>query len=266
MSSGARRPATAAAHEPDSDLLAERRAARPDVVAEPWPRGISRRASMRISDVLAALQLEFPAVTTSKLRFWEEQGLVQPVRTSAGYRQYSPADVERLRYVLRMQRDRYMPLKVIAEHLAALDAGLDDEAPSRARLASRDGETTGPSSRWTVEQLAGEAGVEPAFVAELMTAGVLRTGPLGALDLYARDVVLAAARLAEHGIDARHLRPFRAAADRQADLVEQVVAPVRGQRSASSRARAATLAAELGELCTQMHAALVRAAVSGLEP
>ena len=80
---------------------------------EPWPRGISRRASMRISDVLAALQIEFPAVTTSKLRFLEEQGLVEPVRTAAGYRQYSPADIERLRFVLRQQRDRYMPLKVI---------------------------------------------------------------------------------------------------------------------------------------------------------
>ena len=265
MSAGARRPALvddrADVHGPEAGRPSPRHA-----VAEPWPRGISRRASMRISDVLAALQLEFPAVTTSKLRFWEEQGLVAPVRTSAGYRQYSPADVERLRYVLRMQRDRYMPLKVIAEHLAALDAGVDDEAPSPARLASRDGETTGPASRWTVDSLAGEAGVDPAFVEELVTAGVLRSGPLGALDLYARDVVLAAARLAEHGIDARHLRSFRTAADRQADLVEQVVAPVRGQRSAASRARAATLAAEVGELCTQMHTALVRAAVAGLEP
>lgn len=104
-----------------------------DAEHEPWPRGISRRASMRISDVLAALQLEFPAVTPSKLRFLEEQGLVEPVRTPSGYRQYSPADVERLRFVLRQQRDRYMPLKVIGERLAALDAGEEGEpTPGRA--------------------------------------------------------------------------------------------------------------------------------------
>ena len=112
---------------------------RPPATHEPWPRGISRRASMRISDVLASLQIEFPAVTTSKLRFLEEQGLVEPVRTAAGYRQYSPADIERLRFVLRQQRDRYMPLKVIGERLAALDAGEEDEPAPRARLATRDG-------------------------------------------------------------------------------------------------------------------------------
>ena len=91
-------------------------------------------------------------------------------------------------------------------------------------------------------------------------------GAASSFDPWARDIVVSAAALAEHGIDARHLRQFRAAADRQADLVEQVVAPWRGQRSASSRARAGTLAAEVGELCTQMHTALVRAAVADLAP
>lgn len=237
-------------------------ASRPRQV-EPWPRGISRRATMRISDVLAALRVEFPAVTTSKLRFWEEQGLVTPLRTPAGYRQYSPADIERLRFVLRQQRDKYLPLKVIADHLADLDAGLAEEPAPRARLATRDGE--GPAEHtWTVHSLAAEAKVEPAFVADLLAAGVLRTGQRGVFDPWARDVVLAAARLAEHGIDARHLRSFRQAADRQVDLVEQVVAPWRNQRAASSRAHAGTLAAEVGEFCAAMHTALVRAAVADL--
>ncbi|GAA3822001.1 MerR family transcriptional regulator [Cellulomonas soli] len=233
---------------------------------ERWPRGISRRASMRISDVLAALQIEFPAVTTSKLRFLEEQGLVEPVRTPAGYRQYSPADIERLRYVLRQQRDRYMPLKVIGEHLAALDAGEEDGPAPRARLAASDGVRSSAVARWTAETLAHEAGVTRDFVEDLVRAAVLRPGPRGVFEPWAREVVVAAAALSEHGIDARHLRQFRAAADRQADLVEQVVAPWRGQRSASSRARAGTLAAEVGELCTQMHTALVRAAVADLAP
>lgn len=232
---------------------------------EPWPRGISRRASMRISDVLAALRIEFPAVTTSKLRFLEEQGLVDPVRTPAGYRQYSPADVERLRFVLRQQRDRYMPLKVIGERLAALDAGEDEGEPVRARLATRDG--VPPSAdRLTAERLAQEAGVGTELVADLVAQGVLRPGPRGVFDPWAREVVTVAAALADHGIDPRHLRTFRSAADRQADLVEQVVAPWRGQRSVSARARAGTLAAEVGELCARMHTALVRSSVHDISP
>jgi DNA-binding transcriptional MerR regulator len=235
-------------------------------VAESWPQGISHRATMRISDVLAALKIEFPAVTTSKLRFWEEQGLVTPLRTPAGYRQYSPADVERLRYVLRCQRDRYLPLKVIGERLAALDAGQDDEQPPRARLATSDGVPTTRAPRWTTDVLAREAGVSVELVSDLMTAGVLRSNARGVFDEYARDVVRAAARLADHGLDARHLRVLRTATDRQLDLVEQVVAPVRSQRSASARAHAGTLAAELGELFTQLHTAMMRAAIADLEP
>ncbi|WP_249670528.1 MULTISPECIES: transcriptional regulator FtsR [Cellulomonas] len=236
-----------------------------DLAVEPWPRGISRRASMRISDVLAALHIEFPTVTTSKLRFLEEQGLVAPVRTPAGYRQYSPADVERLRFVLRQQRDRYMPLKVIGERLAALDAGEDAEPPARARLATRDG-VVPDTTRLTAERLAQEAGVDAELVADLVTQGVLRPGPRGVFDPWAREVVAVAAALADHGIDPRHLRTFRAAADRQADLVDQVVAPWRGQRSVSARARAGTLAAEVGELCARMHTALVRSSVHEMAP
>ena len=236
-----------------------------DVTVEPWPRGISRRASMRISDVLAALRIEFPAVTTSKLRFLEEQGLVSPVRTPAGYRQYSPADVERLRFVLRQQRDRYMPLKVIGERLAALDAGEEEELPARARLATRDG-VAPATDRLTAERLAHEAGVDVDLVTSLVGHGVLRPGPRGVFDPWAREVVAVAAALADHGIDPRHLRAFRAAAERQVDLVDQVVAPWRGQRSVSAHARAGTLAAELGELCARMHTALVRSAVHDLAP
>jgi len=233
---------------------------------EPWPRGISRRASMRISDVLQALQIEFPAVTPSKLRFLEEQGLVEPVRTPAGYRQYSPADVERLRFVLRQQRDKYMPLKVIGERLAALDAGEEDEPAPRARLAATDGVLQRPDTRLSAQSLATDAGVEPALVAELVEAGVLTPGPGGGFEPWAREIVVTAAALAEHGIDVRHLRQFRAAAERQADLVAQAVAPWKGQRNASARARAATMAAELGELCARMHTALVRSSVADLQP
>lgn len=232
---------------------------------EPWPQGISRHATMRISDVLGALSPEFPAISHSKLRFLEERGLVTPVRTPAGYRQYSLADVERLRYVLRQQRDRYLPLKVIGEQLAELDAGraVESLAP---QLAAQDGEVAVPGEeRHTVESLASSLGVSVGLVEGLVEANVLTADPAGRLDSWARDVVRLAAALAEHGLDARHLRPFRQAAERQADLVEQVAAPWRSQRSASARAHAATVAAEVGELCAQLHTALVRGAVAGLD-
>lgn len=233
--------------------------------AEPWPQGISRHPTMRISDVLAALSPEFPAISHSKLRFLEERGLVTPVRTPAGYRQYSLADVERLRYVLRQQRDRYLPLKVIGEQLAELDAGRSIESLA-PHLVAQDGEVaTAADERLTVESLASGLGVKVELVHGLVDAGVLAPDAAGRLEPWAREVVRLAAALGEHGIDARHLRLFRQAADRQVDLVEQVSAPWRSQRSASARAHAATVAAEVGELCAQLHTALVRGAVADLD-
>lgn len=254
--------------------VAVRDAAAPAVAPEQggapgaWPRGLSRQATMRISDVLAALRIEFPAVTNSKLRFLEEQGLVDPVRTSAGYRQYSPADLERLRFVLREQRDRYVPLKVIGERLAALDAGEESEATGPALIVTEDGvpRSGGVEARYTTAALAREAGVDEQLVADLVQAGVLRPSASGHLDAWAKDVVVAASALAEHGIETRHLRAFRSAADRQLDMVEAVVAPWRGQSSPSARGRASTVAAEVGELCTRLHTALVRAGVADLAP
>jgi hypothetical protein len=140
--------------------------------------------------------------------------------------------------------------------------------PARAQLATSDGVRAAPAlvGRYTAAALAREAGVDEAVVEDLVRSGVLRATPAGHFDAWARDVVVLAGALGEHGIDARHLRMFRAAADRQADLVDQVVAPWRGHHAASSRARAGTLAAEVGELCTQLHTALMRAAVAELAP
>lgn len=233
---------------------------------EPWPPGVSREPTMRISDVLAELGQDFPTLTPSKLRFLEEQGLVTPRRTPGGYRQYSPADVERLRYVLRQQRDRYLPLRVIGEQLAALDAGEQAE-PLTPRLATRDGERAGtPAAPGSVAELVERTGADPALVEQLVEHGVLRVSRGGRVDSWAEDVVRAAVGLAEHGVDVRHLRAFRSAADRQVDLVEQIVAPVRGRRAVAAQARAATVAAEVGELCARLHTALVRGGVADLTP
>jgi DNA-binding transcriptional MerR regulator len=228
---------------------------------EPWPQGISRHATMRISDVLAALGQEFGAISHSKLRFLEEQGLIHPVRTPAGYRQYSPADVERLRFVLTEQRDSYLPLKVIKERLAAMDAGEPAPAPA-PRLAG--GAPASSRRRWTVDTLAEATGTEPAFVDALITAGVLRQGSGGGLDGGAVEVVRIATSLAEFGIEPRHLRTLRTSADRHVGLVDQIVAPYRSQQTASARAHAATLATEVGELLARLHTAWVRQGTADL--
>ncbi|WP_235915532.1 transcriptional regulator FtsR [Puerhibacterium puerhi] len=233
---------------------------------EPWPRGISRQPTMRISDVLAALSPEFGQVSHSKLRFLEEQGLIHPVRTPSGYRQYSPADVERLRFVLAEQRDSYLPLKVIKERLAAMDAGEEPAPVPAPRLAggSADRSAEPARPRWTVESVAQAAGVDEAFVRSLVSSGLLHESATGQLDAAAPDVVRTATRLAEYGIEPRHLRPLRTAADRSVDLVDQVVAPYRRQQTGSARAQADTLAEELGELLARLHTVWVRRGVDDL--
>ncbi len=237
---------------------------RQETITERWPQGISRQATMRISDVLAQLGPQFPSISHSKLRFLEEQGLIDPVRTPSGYRQYSPADVERLRFVLTEQRDSYLPLKVIKERLAAMDAGepAPGPAPRLADGAAEDGHSS--RRRWTAESLAGATGTQAAFVEQLVTAGVLSPGAGGWFDPGAPDVVRIAARLAEYGIEPRHLRSLRTSADRQVSLVDQLVAPYRKQQTPSARAQAATLGSEVGELLTRLHTAWVRQGVADL--
>ena len=249
---------------PQASSAEEGAAARLPQLVETWPAGVSTRASMRISDVLAALRPEFPALTSSKLRFLEDQGLVEPVRTPAGYRQYSPAHVERLRFVLGQQRDHYLPLKVIKDRLAEMDAGLYDPAPVVPHLATTYGERADlrPADRLTAATLAAEAGVEVRVVEELLEAGIIRSDARGRFDSWAQQIVVHAAALHQHGIGARHLRALRSSADRQLALAEQVVAPVRSQGTPAARARADATAVELGESFIQLHAALVRQALS----
>jgi DNA-binding transcriptional MerR regulator len=235
-------------------------------LVQPWPLGVSREPVMRISDVLAALGGDFPALTPSKLRFLEEQGLVTPRRTAGGYRQYSAADVERLRFVLRQQRDRYLPLRVIADQLAELDAGTAIE-PLVPRLVTKAGERTPPAvaGRYTAAALAQETGAGIELIGELIDSGVLSVDRSGHLDGWAPEVVRVAGALAEHGVEPRHLRPVRSAADREVAIAEQIAAPLRGQRAVAAQAHAATVAAEIGELFARLHAALVRAGVDDLD-
>jgi DNA-binding transcriptional MerR regulator len=227
---------------------------------------------MTIGAVLAALQQDFPDVTISKIRFLEAEGLVTPARTASGYRTYTEADVQRLHYVLTAQRDHFWPLKVIRDALDALDRGLtpprsegvgmprpavprpapDPDVPEAAEL-------TAPSSlRLTRAELADSSGLEPALLRELETFGLVHADETGHYDESALTVATTAGALAAYGVEPRHLRPFRTAADREVGLVQQVVTPHRGGRAQAGRRRQQDPTGEVLRLCIALHTALVK--------
>ncbi|MCI2240666.1 MerR family transcriptional regulator [Paenibacillus sp. TRM 82003] len=226
---------------------------------------------MTIGEVMALLAPDYPDVTISKIRFLEEQGLVEPRRTAAGYRKFSSSDVDRLRYVLTAQRDHYLPLRVIRENLQAMDRGL--QAPEHPAASPRVPEAVGAPAaqrfdgsaaqlRLTRAELLRESGVDAELLDALEGFGVLAPVPGGPwYDGEALEVLRAAAALAAHGIEARHLRVFRTAADREVALAEQVAAPLRRQRSVDSAARAEEVAREIAAACLRLHTALVAGAL-----
>jgi DNA-binding transcriptional MerR regulator len=199
-----------------------------------------------IGEVLAQLRPEFPDISTSKIRFLEAEGLIEPARSRSGYRRFSAADIERLRYILTMQRDSYLPLRVIRERLA--DGA---EAPGDRQAATD----------MTRRQLLDAAEISDAELTELEDYGLVRrVGRQYGADALA--VARALAALRQYGVQARHLRAVKAAADREANLIEQVVAPQLRQRGAGARDAAARTAWQIADLTLRLHATLVESALA----
>jgi DNA-binding transcriptional MerR regulator len=230
-------------------------------------------ALLSIGEVLSLLRPEFVDVTISKLRFLEAEGLVDPLRTPAGYRKYTPAHVERLRLVLAAQRDRYLPLRVIREQLEAAERGAKvvglfaaadpppaDPPPADPPPAvpSYSGRGELGEARLTRAQLQERAGIDDAGMADLEQYGLLAPGPNGYYGPDALTVARIAARLAEYGLEGRHLRPYRGTADREVGLLSQLVLPLTKQAGPNGRAQALETVHELAALCAQLHGALVR--------
>ncbi|MGW2638384.1 transcriptional regulator FtsR [Streptomyces sp. NPDC001348] len=220
---------------------------------------------MSIGTVLNALRGEFPEVTISKIRFLESEGLVEPQRTPSGYRKFSAGDVERLGHVLRMQRDHYLPLKVIREHLDAMERGEAVQLPVVGR--QRDGESVlepaeGPTvARIGRAELLAAAGIDEKDLEEWESYGLLTPLEGGVYDAEAVTVASLVAELGRFGIEPRHLRVMKAAADREAGLVDQVVAPLKRHRNPQTRAHAEARTKELAALTVRLHAALVQTAL-----
>ncbi|MEU3834331.1 transcriptional regulator FtsR [Streptomyces microflavus] len=220
-----------------------------------------------IGTVLTRLREEFPEVTISKIRFLEAEGLIEPQRTPSGYRKFAPGDVERLAQVLRMQRDHYLPLKVIREHLDALARGEQPVLPSPG--GQRDlgdgvwdsGPGAATAARIGRAELLAAAQVDEEQLEEWESYGLIVVAPEGGYDAEMVTVAKLVADLGRFGLEPRHLRAMRASADREAGLVEQLVAPLRLHRNPQTRAHAEATANELAELSVRLHAALVQTAL-----
>lgn len=259
--------------------------------AAQWTRG-----GMSIGSVLDLLRPDFPDITISKIRFLESEGLISPERTPSGYRRFHVADVERLRFVLTAQRDQYLPLKVIKEQLEAIDSGAATlgvrEARARAnavggvgampdsteslaangngrlrRLNAVPGEVSPEELRFDHEiritraDLLEQAGIDEKFLTELIRANLITPGAAGYFDGDAVTLARTAKALSEFGLEARHLRAFKLAADREAAMVAQIAAPIAKSRDADARARAEETVRELAALSLTLHTCLVKTSV-----
>ncbi len=228
-------------------------------------------AGMSIGAVLDSLRPDFPDVTISKIRFLEAEGLVTPQRSASGYRRFTAYDCARLRFILTAQRDQYLPLKVIK---AQLDAQPDGELPQTgsaygvprlvpvsAESAEMDAAVTPTQVRLSREDLVSRSGVDDKLLTSLIKEGVIKTGPAGFFDEHAVVIAQCARALADYGVEPRHLRAFRSAADRQSDLIAQIAGPVVKAGKAGARDRADDLAREVAALAITLHTSLIKSAV-----
>ncbi len=286
---------------------------------------------LSIGEVLALLQGDFPDVTISKIRFLESQGLLDPERTPSGYRKFYETDVERLRWILHQQREHFLPLKVIKDRLAEIDAGIREaEKPDDVAEVSEDGRAEGgedasPLPIWmedvgrseevldlrdrehrppasararpprapagsaalststaattvvagpldrgpttvslSLEELASASGLTAAQLTDLVQFGLVTGRNIGGDDVYGDDALVIAQKAAafiRHGVEPRHLKQYRVAAEREAGLLEQVVMPLAKRRAPTAHREAVQTLSELAELGQGLHAALLRQAL-----
>lgn len=235
---------------------------------------VGQGATRSIGEVLSILKKDFDDITISKIRFLESEGLVTPQRTQSGYRKFSNADVERLRYILRQQKENFLPLKVIRERLDNSDEAVASEPAPQAEPATPEPETalperrplsvgmpTGPLSR---NELAEASGLTESRLRDLENFGLLhgeRTATGLWYDGQALGIARLAARFLHFGVEPRHLRIFRTAADREADLYKQLVMPQKAAKTAEAQTENRARMEELTSLGAALHDELLRQAL-----
>jgi DNA-binding transcriptional MerR regulator len=232
------------------------------------------RDYLSIGEVLEAVRTDFPDVSISKIRFLEAEGLIRPERTGSGYRKFYEGDVSRLRYILQLQRDHFLPLKVIRDRLAAADSngGAYPEVESGAAPAAAAGPTPAPSEPAPPDltsvtlsraELRDAAGLSEQELSALEEFGVIAAGK----DAYDGDDLVAAKSahgFFAFGVEPRHLRMYRQIADREATFFEQIVSPVSSRRTPEAGTQAARSIHELMALSRKMREAMLRASLRDL--
>jgi DNA-binding transcriptional MerR regulator len=222
-----------------------------------------RQKAVTIGAVCKALRQEFPDISISKIRYLEDQKLLSPRRTQGGYRLYTASDIQRLRTILRLQRDEFLPLRVIRQELAAGRAERDVAAPSdgrslrRAMVSTRD-----PGALYSLEDVCEETAADPGLVRELVEFGVIKGETRGSVryfDETEREIVRAVAELARYGVGGRNLRVFRSSADREAQLLQSILAPALRSRNPDRRKEAIEALENLASVTTHLkHLLLIR--------
>jgi DNA-binding transcriptional MerR regulator len=222
-----------------------------------------------IGEVLVSVKTEFPDITISKIRFLEAEGLIEPERTPSGYRKFYAPDVERLKSILRMQRDEYLPLKVIKERLLHQDAGSDGSGPA-AEAGDGDEEGADPVEeiaeaptglQMSLEEMSTATGIDRERIKELEAFGIVRShGPEGARYYDGDDfIVLSIVKdFFRYGIEARHLTMYKHFADRESSFFDQIVAPTLRQKNPDARRTAAQTLANLSATSRKFKQALLR--------
>jgi DNA-binding transcriptional MerR regulator len=219
--------------------------------------------SLTIGAVCKQLEREFPEISISKIRYLEGQKLLQPRRTQGGYRLYTQADVQRLRTILRLQRDEFLPLKVIRQELAAgrtddsVGGGEAQARPRRATVAMR-----GTGSHYSIDEILEETGAARALVRELEEYGVIKGDKREGETWYddtELEIIRAVGELARFGVGGRNLRVFRTSADREAALLEQILAPSLRSRNPERRKEAVEALENLAAIASHLkHLLLIR--------
>ena len=236
----------------------------PEPPAGPDEAQRPRQKAATIGTVCKALQQEFPDISISKIRYLEDQKLLTPRRTQGGYRLYTQTDIQRLRTILRLQRDEFLPLRVIRQELAGGRAEREVSAPApdgrslrRALVSTRD-----PGALYSLEDVVEETGADAGLVRELVDYGVIK-GDLRAgvryFDETEREIVRAVSELARYGVGGRNLRVFRSSADREAQLLQSILAPALRSRNPERRREAIEALENLASVTTHLkHLLLIR--------
>jgi DNA-binding transcriptional MerR regulator len=236
-------------------------------LAEPETGGRAREKSMTIGAVCKALSQEFPDISISKIRYLEDQKLLAPRRTPGGYRLYSTGDVARLRTILRLQRDEFLPLRVIRQELAT-GAAADEAPPARAATGNRARapraaiSVSSAGALYSLDDVLEDTRADAGLVKELedfsVIKGELRAG-VKYYDETEREIIRAATELARYGVAGRNLRVFRTSADRESALLQQILAPALRSRNAERRKEAVEALENLAAVTTHLkHLLLIR--------